>query len=186
MAQALGRNLMVIFNAGVPAHFQQYYRATMAFLSDLEALTGTQKGVAALRAHPAYVEFFARWHQRQLPVYYQVRFREISSAVEEGLGRSEIAKRAPTTPGAPIASALERAWHDDVVLYGLVHRFWKLTFQVGCGRTRRVCVPSNTLADHAQAASSPHPPPWSGSSAVAGPVRDLAGHDGCPHSDTIA
>lgn len=120
----------------------QYYRATIAFVADYERLIGTPASVAALRAHPAYVEFLQRWHQRQLPVYYQIRFKEIAAAVEDVVGAAKLdaSRRAPAAPSefalagtAAIAAALERCWHDDVFLYGLAHRFWRLTFQVrGC------------------------------------------------------
>jgi hypothetical protein len=118
----------------------------MAFLSDFEALLGTRAAVAALRAHPAYVELWDRWHARQLPVYFQIRFRELSTAVEDGLGRGDHARR-PAPAGsayclagtAAVADALVRCWHDDVVLYGLAYRFWRLSFQVrtGCATPRR-------------------------------------------------
>ena len=96
----------------------QYYNATIAFIADFEALLGSHAAVAALRAHPTYVEFLQRWHQRQLPVYYQIRFREIAGSVEDAVAKLDVSKRAPAgTSDFVLAGSAAVAQRPDNTTY---------------------------------------------------------------------
>jgi hypothetical protein len=48
----------------------------------LESLSPSVLGVVAMRQHESYVAFERRW---QLPVYFQLRWKEIVGSLEEGL-----------------------------------------------------------------------------------------------------
>ena len=60
----------------------QNYTATQAFIGRLENLCPSQKYLQILRNNPQYIAFMKRW---QLPVYYQLRFKEIISSLESVL-----------------------------------------------------------------------------------------------------
>ena len=61
----------------------QNYGTTKAFLSGLEYLAPDLRSVKSMRAHPIYATFERRW---QLPVYFQLRWREIVTDLEAVLG----------------------------------------------------------------------------------------------------
>lgn len=142
VAASIQQNLSSIFSPGIPDVFHENFTITMDFLEKLEATAPDAKALRYLRSHPSYGEFMRRW---QAPVYFQIRFTAISSAFEDQVG--------PVTPETitacldspetldvsdgrlllPISRALMEAvstsWADNVWLYTLSSRFWKLTLQ---------------------------------------------------------
>lgn len=56
------------------------YEITQAFIRSLEFLAPSIEAVESMRTHPVYSMFEKRW---QLPVYFQMRWKEIVSKVEE-------------------------------------------------------------------------------------------------------
>jgi hypothetical protein len=60
----------------------KHHETTQAFLRSLEFLAPSIQAVEAMRLHPIYLAFERRW---QLPVYFQLRWKEIVSKVEETL-----------------------------------------------------------------------------------------------------
>ncbi|KAI7849841.1 hypothetical protein BDC45DRAFT_546809 [Circinella umbellata] len=127
-----------IYAPGQTNTFHKNYSATVAFISGVESLCSTKKSLLYLRSHQRYAEFMKRW---QLPVYFQLRFREIINSVEELLNDPKASIAAdnlskPTEKGLALAAtlavsnAIEQCWSDNVFLYGLSHRFWKLTLQL--------------------------------------------------------
>jgi len=66
------------------------------------------------------------------------RFREISIQVEDVLGSGlELSATGFSNSAVfkfpasrTIMAAIQRCWADDIFIYGLSHRFWKLTLQV--------------------------------------------------------
>lgn len=72
----------------------------------------------------------------QLLVYFQLRFREIIKDVEQVLNdpKSSVAVEADQEislhGGRVILKAIRQCWSDQIFLYGLSHRFWKLTLQL--------------------------------------------------------
>lgn len=63
------------------SHFK-HYETTQSFIRSLELLAPTMQAVEALRRHSTYTAFKRRW---QLPVYFQLRWKEIVGRLEEML-----------------------------------------------------------------------------------------------------
>ncbi|KAI5481066.1 component of oligomeric golgi complex 2 [Pseudohyphozyma bogoriensis] len=120
----------VIFAAGRPAVFHQNYVLTTAFISRLESVSPTLAHLNAFRTHPSTVNFLKRF---QLPVYFQLRFKEIVSSVERSMESA-----GNPVPGATfllgesegVWKALQACWSDEVFLPELAGRFWRLTLQL--------------------------------------------------------
>ncbi|XP_012532234.1 conserved oligomeric Golgi complex subunit 2 [Monomorium pharaonis] len=128
-----------IFAPGDPVLFHKRYTATLEFLTKLEAECVTPDILAALKNHPQYKNFLKKWN---LPVYFQIRFQEIAGSVESALAE-------PISPDLVKGSLMSltqedfslyatdvvwnnllRIWADDIYLYQLFHRFWKLSLQI--------------------------------------------------------
>jgi hypothetical protein len=111
----------------------------MEFVQEFEKQSASRKNLLNLRSSKSFVEFIQRWQQKQLPIYYQIRFKEISSSTEEVLADPNLLT-APIIPSKTdtfslrstniIFSSIQRCWTPEIFLFGLVHRFWKLTLQV--------------------------------------------------------
>jgi len=106
-----------------------------------------------MRSHPTYAAFERRW---QLPVYFQLRWKEIVGRLEDTLNtvpRISIGtlhyspelyncphvnafSDAGAQQGSPqaqgVVEAIRTCWRDDVYLDELGHRFWRLTLQIVC------------------------------------------------------
>lgn len=101
-----------------------------------------------MRAHPIYATFERRW---QLPVYFQLRWRETVVDLEAALGETRyrlslgVYALAPLNPllnlldynssggstqASAVISSIAKCWSPDVFIAELGHRFWKLTLQV--------------------------------------------------------
>jgi hypothetical protein len=106
--------------------------------------------VEALRRHPTYLAFERRW---QLPVYFQLRWKEIVGTLEEMLSATRL---EPIIPKGAYSSfcpsiitiniyqdgsfampqssaawiAISACWSSEIYIPELSHRFWKLTLQV--------------------------------------------------------
>ncbi|KAG3257878.1 component of oligomeric golgi complex 2, transcript variant X2 [Ictidomys tridecemlineatus] len=130
IAQGLEEKLPSLFNPGNPDAFHQY-TISMDFLRRFERQCGSQASVKRLRAHPAYHSFNSKWN---LPVYFQIRFREVAGSLEAALIRG--LEEAPA--GSPFCllashktwSSLSRCWSDELFLPLLAHRLWRLTLQI--------------------------------------------------------
>ncbi|KAI7864895.1 hypothetical protein BDF14DRAFT_1731310, partial [Spinellus fusiger] len=125
------RECSVIYASGQTDVFHRNYLATTHFISSIEALCACKKSLLYLRNHPSYVEFMKRW---QLAVYFQLRFREIVNPVEELLSdqqKSISLQSLEMEEGTKaVFKAIQQCWSDKIFLYGLSHRFWKLTLQL--------------------------------------------------------
>ncbi|CAO3610900.1 unnamed protein product [Mucor hiemalis] len=125
-----------IFAAGQTDIFHKNYTATVSFISGLEGLCYSKRSLLYLRNHPSYTDFMKRW---QLLVYFQLRFREIVKDVEDVLGdkKESLSMKVASSneelilQGSKVVySAIGQCWNDQIFLYGLSHRFWKLTLQL--------------------------------------------------------
>ncbi|KAI9009741.1 oligomeric golgi complex component, COG2-domain-containing protein [Gaertneriomyces semiglobifer] len=123
-----------IFNAGIPEVFHVNYTTTSSFVSSFEETCRTRKTLMALRSHPSTIEFMKRW---QLPVYFQIRFREIASDFEEACSASisfdediRMDNGIVLSPTTALMVCVQLCWDDAVYLSGLEWRFWKLTLQL--------------------------------------------------------
>jgi len=61
----------------------------MDFVSELEKQCPSKKNLLNLRNSKAHTDFMQRWHSRQLPVYYQLRFKEIATQIEQSMEHLE-------------------------------------------------------------------------------------------------
>ncbi|KAJ3023287.1 Conserved oligomeric Golgi complex subunit 2 [Thoreauomyces humboldtii] len=123
-----------IFNPGIPEVFHENYAMTMDFMTKLETQCRSKGGLNTFRSHSATVDFLKRW---QLPVYFQIRFREIATDFEETAVSTYDYERSMTTseglilpPSSALIICINLCWDDSVYLRGLTHRFWKLTLQL--------------------------------------------------------
>ena len=60
---------------------------TEAFIRSVEYFSPSVLSVERMRAHPVYVAFQRRW---QLPVYFQLRWKEIVGRLEDNLSNPKI------------------------------------------------------------------------------------------------
>ncbi|KAF0399002.1 Conserved oligomeric Golgi complex component [Gigaspora margarita] len=136
IVESITKKQSIIFNPGIPNVFHKNYTISMNFVSDIENMCTSRKSLLYLRNHTSYVDFMKRW---QLPVYFQLRFKEISSQVENALitaidiqvdSDNDLQSTLKLPASKSIIFAIERCWADDVFVYGLSHRFWKLTLQL--------------------------------------------------------
>ncbi|CCO27036.1 Conserved oligomeric Golgi complex subunit 2 Short=COG complex subunit 2 [Rhizoctonia solani AG-1 IB] len=127
LARALMDELgSTVFAVGRPDEFRQNYTTTQNLISALEALA-PRASVPALRAHPLTTTFSRRW---QLPVYFQLRWKDIIGKCEGVLGSGAGEKQDFATPqAAAIYSAIKSCWSTQVYVPELGHRFWRLTLQ---------------------------------------------------------
>ncbi|KAL7308698.1 hypothetical protein PS15m_011868 [Mucor circinelloides] len=133
IVERINKECKSIFAAGQTDVFHKNYLATVSFISELEGLCNSKRSLLFLRNHPTYAEFMKKW---QLLVYFQLRFREIIKDVEHVLNdlKSSVAVEAHQEirlyAGRVILKAINQCWSDQIFLYGLSHRFWKLTLQL--------------------------------------------------------
>ncbi|KAM5235584.1 conserved oligomeric Golgi complex subunit 2 [Ctenodactylus gundi] len=131
IAQGLEEKLPSLFNPGDPDAFHQKYTVTMDFVRRFEQQCGSQASVRRLRVHPAYLSFSNKWN---LPVYFQIRFREVAGSLEAALAGG--LEDAPAgSPYCLLAShrtwcSLRRCWSDATFLPPLAPRLWRLTLQI--------------------------------------------------------
>ncbi|XP_032697016.1 conserved oligomeric Golgi complex subunit 2 isoform X8 [Lontra canadensis] len=131
IVRGLEEKLPSLFNPGNPDAFHEKYTVSMDFVRAFERQCGSQASVRRLRAHPAYHSFNNKWN---LPVYFQIRFREIAGSLEAAL--TGVLADAPA--GSPFCllashrtwSGLQRCWSAEMFLPGLTHRLWRLTLQL--------------------------------------------------------
>lgn len=111
----------------------QNYLLTTEFLSRIESLCPTLGRLERLRAHPPYQALLRRF---QLPVYFQLRFKESVAAVERAFELGQASGGATASSGFVMSesesvwNAVERVWADEVWLEELAGKFWRLTLQV--------------------------------------------------------
>ncbi|GAA6061648.1 hypothetical protein JCM10212_002525 [Sporobolomyces blumeae] len=121
----------VIFAAGRPSLFHQNYLLTTSFLSRIESLCPTIAQLDSLRSHPPYVALLKRF---QLPVYFQLRFKESVSLVERAFEIGQASggggQQFVMSESEAVWNAINRNWQDDVWLEEVAGRFWKLTLQI--------------------------------------------------------
>ncbi|KAK8853311.1 hypothetical protein IAR55_004015 [Kwoniella newhampshirensis] len=121
----------VIFSAGRPDELHKHYTTTHAFISLLENLAPSSRSVIAMRASPFYESFERRW---QLPVYFQLRWKEIVGGLEAALTSSatpdDFKGEWALGQSAAVWKALETCWSDEVYIPELAPRFWRLSLQI--------------------------------------------------------
>ncbi|KAB0368457.1 hypothetical protein FD755_020223, partial [Muntiacus reevesi] len=107
------------------------YTTSMDFVRTFEWQCGSQSSVKRLGAHPAYHSFNNKWN---LPVYFQIRFREIAGSIEAAI--IDVLEDEPAGSSHRLLashrtwSRLQRCWSDKMFLPLLAHRLWRLTLQI--------------------------------------------------------
>lgn len=119
----------VIFAAGRPDELHKHYTATHQFLTCFESYAPSVDAVVAVRESSEYSAFERRW---QLPVYFQLRWKEIASAFDNALNSTNGSANSPwQLPQSQAAwNAFQRCWSDEIYVPELTHRFWRLSLQI--------------------------------------------------------
>ncbi|KAI8993989.1 COG complex component [Trametes punicea] len=135
----VGRALMdelgsEIFAAGKPDEFRKHHETTQAFIRALEFLAPSIESVEAMRNHIVFSAFERRW---QLPVYFQLRWKEIVARLEEVLATTKLERTASkalvpfvTAQAAAVFDAIRTCWSAEVFIPELSSRFWRFTLQI--------------------------------------------------------
>ncbi|CAO3624192.1 unnamed protein product [Cunninghamella echinulata] len=151
--EQINKKCSSIYAPGQTEICHKNYTASIHFMAGLENLFTSKKSLLYFRNHPSYNEFMKRW---QLPVYFQLRFREIISVVEDFLNDSkksvaldsDFQNNKSTSfilPGTiTISQAIDKCWADNVFLFVLSHKFWKLTLQL----LRRYNIWATNVIEH--------------------------------------
>uniref|UniRef100_A0A3B4CEW1 Conserved oligomeric Golgi complex subunit 2 n=1 Tax=Pygocentrus nattereri TaxID=42514 RepID=A0A3B4CEW1_PYGNA len=120
-----------LFNPGNPDTFYERYCISMDFVRKFERQCGSQASVKRLRAHASYQSFHNKWN---LPVYFQLRYKEIAgyldNAITDGLEAAPAGSRYRLQVTEVLWSCVCRCWAEHIYLPPLAHRFWKLTLQL--------------------------------------------------------
>ncbi|CAH2249931.1 conserved oligomeric Golgi complex subunit 2 isoform X1 [Pelobates cultripes] len=131
ISRGLEEKLPSLFNPGNPDIFHQKYTISMDFVRKFERQCGSQASVKRLRAHPSYHSFNNKWN---LPVYFQIRFKEIAgsleSALSAGLEDAPAGSKYCLRASHVLSKCLTECWSDHIFIPLLAHRFWKLTLQM--------------------------------------------------------
>ncbi|XP_043932010.1 conserved oligomeric Golgi complex subunit 2 [Protopterus annectens] len=131
MVRGLEERLPSLFSPGNPDVFHEKYIISMDFVKKFERQCGSQASVKRLRSHPAYHNFSNKWN---LPVYFQIRFKEIAGSLEtvlsEGLQAAPVGSIYCLLASHVLWMNLQKCWSDQIYLPLLAHRFWKLTLQM--------------------------------------------------------
>ncbi|KAJ1022931.1 hypothetical protein NDA13_004980 [Ustilago tritici] len=121
-----------IFFVGQTDTFYSNFTLTNTFLQRLLSLAPTQEAKLAVQDHPNWLAFKRRW---QLPVYFQMRFREVISTLEAAFaeGRAKVEEQAGgklmKATQATLA-AIAKLWSDGVHIHELSAREWRVTLQI--------------------------------------------------------
>ncbi|KAF7428648.1 hypothetical protein PC9H_007875 [Pleurotus ostreatus] len=129
----------VVFASGKPNEFKKHYDTTQIFIRSLEMLAPSLRSVELMRSHPVFTSFQQRW---QLPVYFQMRWKDVVGKLEGSLSTISIERSTDTSnsslSGTPFVmsqaaaawSAVSLCWSSDVYIPELSYRFWRLTLQI--------------------------------------------------------
>lgn len=91
------------------------------------------ESVEAMRATPEYTSLERRW---QLPVYFQLRWKEIVGTYEAALATSSPVDGWTLGQSAAAWKALSTCWDQGVFIPELAPRFWRLSLQVSTSSDR--------------------------------------------------
>ncbi|CEI93171.1 hypothetical protein RMCBS344292_07411 [Rhizopus microsporus] len=158
ITEEISKKCRAIFAPGQMTVFHKNYTTTISFISSFEGLCQSRRSMVYLRHHPTYIDFMKKWQlpvyqsrrsmvylrhhptyidfmkKWQLPVYFQLKLREIVVRVEDvlndntqSMNKGEDNRLEGTRV---VMSTIQECWSDQVYLYGLSHRFWKLTLQL--------------------------------------------------------
>lgn len=118
-----------IFFVGQPDTFYTNFTLTNTFLQRLLSLAPSDEARTAVQAHPYWLAFKRRW---QLPVYFQMRYREVITRLEADLadGRTKEGEGKWMKATSATLDAVEKLWSEGVHIHELSAREWRVTLQV--------------------------------------------------------
>ncbi|KAJ8364880.1 hypothetical protein SKAU_G00137110 [Synaphobranchus kaupii] len=129
--KSLEERIPSLFNPGNPDAFYEKYTISMEFVRKFERQCGSQASVRRLRVHASYLSFQNKWN---LPVYFQLRYKEIAGSLEnsiaDGLEEAPAGSSYRLLVSHMLWGCLLRCWEERIFLPLLAHRFWKLTLQL--------------------------------------------------------
>ncbi|KAG1654155.1 Conserved oligomeric Golgi complex subunit 2 [Nymphon striatum] len=120
-----------MFAPGNPNMFHDKYTISVDFLLQFEQQFSSIAAVNQFRSHPSYTTFLSKWN---LPVYFQIRYQEIASALELSLQRTNLKQCSEDTFKLKVTqtlwNCLSICWSRDIFLLPLASRFWKLSLEL--------------------------------------------------------
>lgn len=120
----------IIFFVGQADTFYTNFNLTNTFLQRFLSLAPTEEARAAVQDHPNWPAFKRRW---QLPVYFQMRFREVITTLEAALtdGRTKVEEEGGRMKATQATlAAIAKLWSDGVHIHELSAREWRVTLQI--------------------------------------------------------
>lgn len=132
-----------IFSAGRPDELHkvsptetglmQNYTLTTKFIDQIESFAPSSSAVLSIRASSEISLLQRQW---QLPVYFQLRWKDITAKLERWLEQPPPDPQWLIPQTAGVFEAVELCWSDNVFIPDLADRFWRLTLQVSlCSNT---------------------------------------------------
>ncbi|KAI9569693.1 oligomeric golgi complex component, COG2-domain-containing protein [Boletus coccyginus] len=126
---------LVVFAAGNPDEFLKRHTAAQAFIHALEFIAPSTESVQAMRSHPVFASFNKRW---QLPIYFQLRWKDIVGKLEDSLSTTVISPHSTNVghsvflmlQAENVWAAISSCWSAEIFIPDLAHRFWRLTLQL--------------------------------------------------------
>uniref|UniRef100_A0A8D3BC60 Conserved oligomeric Golgi complex subunit 2 n=1 Tax=Scophthalmus maximus TaxID=52904 RepID=A0A8D3BC60_SCOMX len=121
--KGIEERLSYLFNPGNPDIFYERYSVSLEFVRRFERQCSSQASVKRLRMHSSYTSFHNKWN---LPVYFQLRFKEIAgileNAISDGLEAAPAGSVYHLQVSEVLWSCLVRCWSDKVYLSLLAHQ----------------------------------------------------------------
>jgi conserved oligomeric Golgi complex subunit 2 len=144
IAKAIAKHMHSAFSPGTPDVFHQSVLSGARLYAAVETSLISDAQVETLRKSPTTLEFWRHWN---LPVYFQLRFQEITSKFDADLQRGPAAADPDTGKSSAgsrllrsdmyrvqatvaMIDALRECWSERVYLEPLAHRFLRLSLQM--------------------------------------------------------
>lgn len=145
---AIALNMTAAFSPGIPDIFHKSFMSGCKIYHAIEATSTNEEFKIQLRESKTAAEFWKHWN---LPVYFQLRFQEITSRFDRHLcagpvsitsspidsedwaNSSSVIFRTDvyrSTPSASLVACLRRCWAEDIFHITLTHRFLRLSLQL--------------------------------------------------------
>ncbi|KAI0565041.1 COG-complex component COG2 [Gracilaria domingensis] len=145
---AIAMNMAAAFSPGIPNIFHKSFMAGSQIYHAVEASVTNEEFKNRLRSSRTTTDFWRHWN---LPVYFQLRFQEITSRFDQHLNIGPVSSLTSpldvgdwgssssqmlsvdvyqATPSASLVACLDRCWSEDVFHTALMHRFLRLSLQL--------------------------------------------------------
>jgi hypothetical protein len=93
----------------------------------LESMAPSFESITAMRQSTEYTTFERRW---QLPVYFQLRWKEIVGSYETSLSNPTAVDGWALGQSGAAWKAWSSCWSSEIYIPELAPRFWRLSLQV--------------------------------------------------------